>query len=741
MKTNTKTGVKSNIKIASNIFNRRNAELNKDPEFMAQVEHKRKMHTNYIRCKSAHNGEITHGLIRKDNGEYAIEGRCEYFECSDFLICKETAKYSRDTPQIQENIQPQSAPLKYKWLGDIENIFDKKGLEGDDASAEPYISDEASFATVEAYIKEYIRELVKDYVKIDSPQKITEGDIENQVLVNAAPGGGKTHTVISRIEHIIRNKLVNDFANILVITYTNATKNNILEGLEDCGVNGSVPHIEKNVNVYTIDSLASAKVDFSNLEYIIVDELQYMANENMGVILDILSATNSGFLLLSDKSRFANINSVGFYKRLQEILSQNVSKYDLVGNRRQVPNLATISEKFREAMLDFTPDKAKEVVFTELKNIKTIGKPWAFDFENINEPTAILCATDGEAEYVSHHIHGKGVLHTLLRSGPRPVALNRFIADCLWDYHGNTKIPKTTFVKRYCARVSDDKKAANEAFEALSYVTYEHIDSYVEDTENIDIDLLAQKLCIPTLELPAALLSEDNAMITVSTIPNARGREFHTVLLFADSFNQESNTTEEAQAWYSAFTRARYEVHKLGKPKSYYFKPSATNQLRWTQFSKPVQKGSICKKIALGLPMDFSYEGFVSGDFASALKIQEYIAEKISVGDSVDIVLEDETYYIKHEKNIIGNMSKNIYNQLLKIVRETKPFSPAPPFMSKVYVTDIVTNIVTMTPSNFAEETTPYFKESKFWLGLELSGFPEIDWKKDLEYILLKGNH
>jgi hypothetical protein len=132
-----------------------------------------------------------------------------------------------------------------------------------------------------------------------------------------------------------------------------------------------------------------------------------------------------------------------------------------------------------------------------------------------------------------------------------------------------------------------------------------------------------------------------------------------------------------------------------------------------------------CGNIVLGLPLDFSESGFVKGDFSNALKMQEYISEKISIGDIVEIVLINGTYQIRHDENVVGYLSECMYNQLTCIVQESNPKSKAPPYLSDVYVS----NIVTVTPSSFPEGVVSYFRESKFWLGLELTGFPKIDWR------------
>jgi hypothetical protein len=123
--------------------------------------------------------------------------------------------------------------------------------------------------------------------------------------------------------------------------------------------------------------------------------------------------------------------------------------------------------------------------------------------------------------------------------------------------------------------------------------------------------------------------------------------------------------------------------------------------------------------------MDFSDAGFVRGDFAAALKTQEYIAKNVNIGDAVEVVLVDGEYQARHRGNVIGFLAEDMPAQLWEIARESNPASGAPPYLSPVYVS----NIVTITPFQFPDDVHAYFRESRFWLGVELTGFPEINWR------------
>ena len=245
------------------------------------------------RCPDAKSGEMTHGLVRKDD-TLVWEGRCEYSECPRFATCSETYKFQREDEDKDAAhdaaYDAESELTEYEWLGDISNVFD---LQTDETApegipSEVVIPDLQSFAGSDLY------------KKIHEPQVIIEADIDSKILVSAAPGSGKTYTVIRRIEHIARQRLVDDFSNVLVLVYTNAAKNEIMKRLEQGIVSGSLPASAASIDIRTFDSLATDYLaasearfshlgynerirlfnetdkaeDFSIFEYVIIDELQ-----------------------------------------------------------------------------------------------------------------------------------------------------------------------------------------------------------------------------------------------------------------------------------------------------------------------------------------------------------------------------------------------------------------------------------------------------------------------------------
>ncbi|MHC1694068.1 MAG: 3'-5' exonuclease [Eubacteriales bacterium] len=361
-----------------------------------------------------------------------------------------------------------------------------------------------------------------------------------------------------------------------------------------------------------------------------------------------------------------NVNSVEFYKRLDMLLPDDVIKYELTGNQRQIISLARMSDDMRCALLEFNdPSDVNSLIKNELDNIDNAGNIENFNFSHIVKKTAILCRNNGEAEYISHLLHKNSVQHILLRGIGQISSLNRWIADCFWDYKADSHISEEVFVTRYCGRVADDKDKATLCYEALCELIYGVEKPFIE------IEKLSAALCKPTTKMPELLLNSDESLLTVSTIHKAKGREFDCVYLLDSGFSLNATDTEEARVWYVGCTRAKKEINKLNKKKQY-LKKSGTNQVRWAGlgFHKARWGNNHCSNLVVGLPKDISSAGFVSGDLDQAIEIQEYIAESISVGDELQLILTGRVYRVQHNGRMIGSLDSNLYNEFWGIAKE-----------------------------------------------------------------------
>ena len=349
-------------------------------------------------------------------------------------------------------------------------------------------------------------------------------------------------------------------------------------------------------------------------------------------------------------------------------------------------------------------------------HIKNIGRLDICQFEENAGKALILCKTGGEAEYASHVLFRRRIPHTLLRDEEVDFSLIRHIADCLWDYHGGTSISRDDFTNRYTKRVKDDEHTANVVYDALLDVSFD------EHNTSLDLNKLAENLNKEKAKLPDVLLNKKYNQLTVSTIQNAWGLEFDLVYIL------DSDENHDEDCWYKAYAQMDLNIFKISQKKDLYVKRSETNSSRYVQLQRKKwlrPPKYFCLNLAVGLKSDFSKTGFIQGSFFDALKLQEYISQNIKIGDSVEIKYVDNEYKVFHKKCIIGNMPAEITSEFFQIANEINEKSSIPPSLSKVYVS----NIITIAAPKKPEGVQDFFQNAKFWLGVELTGFPKIDWK------------
>ena len=757
---------KSNIAVASNIYPRFNSDVKSDPYFVANVrggnalrEMNNRLYgigniklnnvqryelSESVTCSTAYNylHEITHGPIKGANG-IVWQCRCENVKCKNYSECM-PEPIIRTFDSNGDADTPASSDLEFEWLGTIERIF-----------VQPNIADEIMEIEDEPISQEFTETPVisDDYIKLDSPAIIIKADIDSQILVNAGPGTGKTHTVIERLAHIINSGEV-DLGQVLVLCYTNAARDVILGRLDEKGLNAEA----RQLVICTLDSLAWSNLsekteedlfalgyngcihkfnaefdeeEWFEFEYVIIDELQDLVNERARMTLNILKALNCGYLLLGDKCQAIydydctgtdSISSVKFYKELEQSFPATVSRYELIGNKRQTDELSRWADDLRDALLSFDIKDANTFFSEEISHLPK-SKFLANAFSNLpkNGTTAILTRNNGEAEWVSALLHKDNITHNLLRSAsPRP-SLNRWIADMFWDYR-ESRISRDEFVERYMIRIKSDELCAKAAYDALVSVMSAKTGGTSEYFVLAELNQALRK----GQNLSSLFINAPYTELTVSTIHKAKGREFDHVYLIG-GFTASEENTEEARVWYVGSTRPKIKLDALAQLGIYVSKPSQMNRRLLTKYKRGRYGTSgtkYCSNIVIGLPQDVDNYSFIDGDLSRAIEIQQYLSETVEVNDTVDLIKNGNIYELFHKGNVIGVLSGEATSDFWSAIRIVNNWSNIPPRLTEVYIN----NIVTVIPGRFPSGADAMFKESKFWLGVELTGFAKADW-------------
>jgi len=756
---------KSNITIASNIYNRKNLETAKDIEFIHNCRGavalgwlKRQLYgingtigltdaqceelAQDVGCSLAKDKQMTHGLVKRGQ-EILWECRCEYSSCPRFSECMpQPIVRVKCASSILPNDVHHSVDLKFKWLGTLEGIFDSS-----DGDVPSELDESLEEEPIESVISDIKSTFIDEFLKITNQSPIIESSMETRILVNAGPGTGKTHSVVERLVFIIDSGEV-DLEQVLVLCYTNAARDVIVGRLEEKGFSAQV----RQMVICTLDSLAWANLsqktdcdlfklgfngciqrfneefdpeEWTDFQYVIIDELQDLVNDRAKMVLKIVSALQCGYLLLGDRCQavydydckgFDKIDSVDFYRELNNILPLDTLKYEFLGNRRQSRELALSSDAMRMFLLE---RDAHEVNCYFDATIKKMGS-FSFSpeqFVSMYSPhikTAILTRTNAEAEWVSAKLYRKQMPHTLLRSVGSAPSFHRWMADMFWDYR-ESRISKSDFFERYLARVINNAQSAEEAYRAVIDLIYRG--DRMEEFFSLDglINALNRGQDASPL-----LLNESHDALTVSTIHKAKGREFDCVYLLA-AFSPKNDNTEEARVWYVGATRPRSSLSVMTPLKVYTKKPTPMNR---RIFTGRKFKSDYCQRLVVGLPGDVDSIGFVAGNLMDALDKQKYIANNIQINDPVDLIYDKKKYCIYHKNMNIGSLRPEVEDDFWHAVQMTDIKGRIPPRLTEVYVK----NIFSVVASPFSSSVDPMFKESRFWLGVELTGFAKVDW-------------
>ena len=772
---------KSNITIASNIFVRTSPYAKEDLIFVEKVRGRAALNVlkeqlfglaSRARLTDAQEQERKEGsscgthLNKKQEktfGPILVDGqvhwacRCENPDCPHFHECMALPYAKRISRPLRGSmdqiIHADPSPLTFTRLGiDAGTIFTTIETSSEVVQEAPeevipeevVIQDQGFFDTSHSF------------TEISDPTIIIESSIDTHILVNAGPGTGKTYSAIRRLEYVLANRLTTDPTSVLLLCYTNAAKREIEDRIKSAVSKGELPVEVTGLTVYTFDSLASFYLldagesmdgldydqrielfnrkitpePFEQFEYLIIDELQDLVNQRAAMTLSILQNIRCGYLLLGDKCQAIydydckedeeqTINSVAFYKRLDELLPLDTARYELIGNRRQSPGLMKITEDMRAAILNFKPIETNELIRDEI--LKLIPAPQCAEEltpERLpGKKIAILCRNNGEAEWLSASFRKRGIPHTLLRGSGQKPSLSRWLGDVFWDLC-EPRIDQQAFVKRYTARVCNDEEQAQAAYDALVRVcgyegkaTYLLMDDVVKGLES-------------GIHLPPQMLNETADDLTVSTIHKAKGREYDQVYLLYSSMDVTRQDTEEARVWYVGATRSRSGLERLNKqsPYRWYFRRNPQGRCFRTQWAF----GTFCSDMAIGLPGDVDDIGSVDSALGDSINLQAYIAEQVKVNDPIECVRgQGDVYFILHKGTQIGKLYPDIGADFRSAINMTNNRRNIPP---RLYDHLYVSNIVTVVQRQFSERIPLRFRESRLWLGIEIAGFARIDW-------------
>ena len=604
----------------------------------------------------------------------------------------------------------------------------------------------------------------------EEQKKEVERDLNDKVIINAPPGSGKTETIIQKLIYICKNNVA-DLKNILVICFSRAAVKEIKERVEQ------VTGIRNRIDIRTIDSFCSwvirelednykeklSKMNYderieyvtnliikerkeqrynliyqiNSLKHIIIDEFQDIVGVRAKFIVELLSINRRcGFSLFGDEyqaiynyqaKEMTSDDMISKIKRLYKECNEVEYKAQHRVNDRNQKNKNTIirvlikrnrtnSENLNKIM--------KKYILSEIKP-KDIGK-----IED--KKIAILTRKNGEVYEITSKI--KDIPYKI-QQYTNELTFPSWIAYILADYI-NVIITKQNFEE-----IVRKKLNIQNCEEYWNYCKkIENIEKNIDNNpDELDLQIFKENLIIDKDSYPEDFNKEKNKLI-ISTIHKAKGREYDEVYLnYKEGEFIQNRSIEDvfdnARLLYVALTRAKKKCYKYnGEINGIYFKSyNDKNQERYYGFVNRKTGRRWYKKIRkieIGLDGDINEESFIDAEIVgNVVANQQYIYNQIKEGDFVNLIKENDNFYIYHNERKIGKANINeVYSKTLLCANNWRYIEKEVTEYRNVRVKNVVT--IAKFPDFIEDRYELPYRDTGLWIGIQLEGFGELGFKE-----------
>jgi hypothetical protein len=325
--------------------------------------------------------------------------------------------------------------------------------------------------------------------------------------------------------------------------------------------------------------------------------------------------------------------------------------------------------------------------------------------------TLVICEDSQEAGYFSTVLYKNKVKHRILRS--EGYTLNRRIADVFWDYCSD-EIEKEAFLMRCSVRTDSSDAEALEFYNALFELCG---DESVGDEGGLRANRMAESLNeSPELISECVLNMEDpDCSVTISTIDSlSPDDEYDDVMIL-----EGENIITMFMAVEDLFGSAPEIIHKDSHSGWVFSKSALGRPCRISLNNYTGGPGQNCLNVELGLWGDVDGKSFLTEQMGDAIRLQLYIAEKIKEGDELTVSKNPANggWWFYHNGNTLGEFPE-------AIMREVKAIEGFPDDFvgfEGIYVRNIVTCV-----SERDDSLPARFRDSRIWLGLDITGYAKV---------------
>ena len=566
-------------------------------------------------------------------------------------------------------------------------------------------------------------------------RRIVEAPAERKALVTAGAGTGKTFTLVRRIDHLVSEGLAG--ADLLVLTFSRAASAELRERLRSLSGKSryvrvatfdawalSLLHSAANdeawharsfderirAAIQVIDDETRAPESLDEVRHVIVDEVQDLVGDRRQLVETFLDAYECGFTVVGDPAQAIYGFQVKdpekracetgrFFSRLRERFAGELMEFTLDENFRAESDEAACAHPYEAAVRACSTlaeaDAVHEQLRTELASKLEFGdlqvryvRDALCDTET---PTAILCATNGDALLISRWLADLGIDHRV-RRGTDDHAVPSWVAQVVSCLPGSLSFSQDRFLDAWRSLPhAPDLDHGRNAWQSLLRAA--------GDRSGRVVELRRLREAIARGNLPDGLVAQQEGGLIVSTFHRAKGLEFTRVLVVdpgpADDGREQvaADRCDAARALYVAMTRARHDLYRLLPPETYIahrggfrLVRKVKGMQRWGRYGyRPSQRlglSFLSEDVHKGHPAGLQH---VTSD---PEQVQEYLARKVRRGDEVawerlDDVSEDHEgrtapgYTIVHGEQIIGIASEVFRHDLYRFMQQRKSHQPA----------------------------------------------------------------
>lgn len=441
-------------------------------------------------------------------------------------------------------------------------------------------------------------------VLVNEQDEVITAGIDEDYLVVAPPGTGKTHTLIERIEYLVSNGYVdNALEEILVISFTRSAVSELKKRLlakvnaggdvrllyvqirtfdslathylkndidRDGIVSGFSERIEQFNQFLGSGKLPNSEDEISRLRFLLVDEVQDLNGPRARMVLALagyLASNNGCCMFLGDPAQAiydfeendskVKFTSIDFLKQLtrgdyrgKALVRKEFSTY----RRFETDVMLEFVYEARSAMGEdgLSPDGS---MLDEL--LRTLGARMPFDTFKTeigkSGTTAILVRNNLEAYSVWSWCNSQGIDATLWRGSTGnywPGWIGR-----LFTGFQNDRISIEKAKERWIEHIAPLVSISFE--QAIEYLQKQGLIDEGEDS--IQLSEIASRM---RNNAPVSTGNEVNTSLVISTIHRSKGLEFDHVLLLPPD---RIDTDDELRVIYVAATRARRSLRLLSR--------------------------------------------------------------------------------------------------------------------------------------------------------------------------------